>query len=81
MDKVATFIDKNRVWFSWGSVAAILGLAVWIIQSMNSINTTISILNTNFTNFSEKYDTRATLVDDRINDHEYRLRDLEKLIK
>ena len=71
MEKAYTFIDKNRIWFSFGTVVIILTGVVWL-------NTNITVLNTNLENFIGKYDERATYVDYRMADFEIRIRELER---
>lgn len=78
MEKVATFLDKNRIWFSWGTMVTILGMAIWLIQAMNSVTNTINIMRVQFDGFADKSSIRANYIDDRILDFEIRVRDLEK---
>jgi len=77
MEKVATFLDKNKTWFSWGTVITMLGAAIWLIQAMNSLTNTINIINVNLDNFTRTYDARAVYVDSRLNDFEVRMRQCE----
>ena len=79
MDKAITFIDKNRIWFSFGTVSLIVGASMWLIMSMNNINTSVILLNYNLENFVDKYDDREAYVDYRMNDFESRLRICEKM--
>lgn len=79
MEKVTTFLDKNKTWFSWGTMVTLLGAAVWLIQSMNGITNTLNVMNVNLDNLNEKTSDRAIYVDDRLNDFEVRLRELERI--
>jgi len=78
MEKAYTFIDKNRIWFSFGTVVIIISAALWLMMAMNNINNSITLLNTNLENFVSKYSDRTIYVDYRLNDFETRLRILEK---
>ena len=78
MEKVVTFLDKNRTWFSWGTMMTLLGAAIWLIQSMNGLSNTINIINVNLENFTDRYSERADYVNGTLADFEIRLRNLEK---
>lgn len=77
-EKAQTFIEQNRTWFSWGSMATLLVVAVWLIQSMNGLSNGVSILNTKLDNITNQSTARTIYVDSRLADLELRTRECEK---